>query len=529
MHNSYSPIYTHIVVGAGSAGCVVTKRIAENEDFHVLLIEAGPDAGFDDSQAPLGIQDARRVPMKGQSELFDPRIDWSVPVTVFGGEVTNIPQAKILGGGSSINGGTALRNTQMDSDEWVALGNKAWDFQSVSRAYRELEGDQQSRKPGVHPIARMSRTEAGPIQEAFLKGAEEKGLSWVEDVDQAGIEGSGASPVCRRGSRRISAANTFIDPIRQQSNVNVLTGSQVDRLLIEGVKVKGVLLTSGQSITATREVIVSAGAIFSPAILQRSGIGPSKLLARLGIGVAIDLPVGENLSDHPCIPVVARPRPGSYAAGDYSLQMQARWSSQSNMGAMDLQMICFSYLYAPADPMVQQRSLGGTVDGHVAGIGCNVNKPLSLGTIRITGTDGMTYPEVNPHYLESDRDLHAAREVVRRAFSVIASQPMQEVLEPPIGIDTDTVENDEKLDQYIKSQFSSTYHFCGSCRMAARKKGGIVEQSGRVYGMKGLRVCDASVLPTVPAANTMWSTMMFAHRIGCSIRDGRDVCGLEVC
>ena len=522
-HDSHEQVYTHIVVGAGSAGCVVAKRIAENQAFNVLLIEAGPDAGFDASQEPIGIKDARRVPMKGQSDLFDPRIDWNVPVNIPGGGIMHVPQAKIVGGGSSINGGTALRNTQMDCDEWVALGNEAWDFESVCRAYEDLGGDQRSRKPGVHPIVRASRAEAGQIQEAFLKGAEKFGLSWIDDLDKAGVEGSGASPVCRRGSCRITAANTCIDPVRQQSDISILPQSQVDRLVIEGTRVRGLLLTNGKSISATHEIVLSAGAVFSPAVLQRSGIGPSKLLSQLGIGVVIDLPVGENLSDHPCVPVVARPKPGSYGAGDYSLQMQARWSSQSNVGAVDLQMVCFSYLYARADPMVQQRSIGGTVDGHVAGIGCNVNKPLSLGTIRITERDGSTFPEISPHYLESHQDLRAAREVVRKAFSVISSSPMQAVLGPPIGIDSDIIEEDEALDEYITGQFSSTYHFCGSCRMAAREKGGVVDQSGRVYGLEGLRVCDASILPTVPAANTMWSTMMFAHRIGCSIRDGREV------
>ena len=522
LQDGYDQAYTHIVVGAGSAGCVVARRIAENEKFNVLLIEAGPDAGFNDSKLPAGVQDARRVPMKGQTDVFDERIDWNVPVNIPDGASMIIPQAKIVGGGSSINGGTALRSTKADSDEWVALGNGAWDFDSVSRAYDELEHDPLRKMYGEHPLVRTVRGEAGRIQEAFVRGAKSTYLDWVDDLNNAGAEGCGASPVCRRRDRRISAANAFIDPIRHQSNITVLADTQVDRILIEEARATGVILTSGKRIQATREVVVSAGAIFSPAILQRSGIGPSKLLSRLGIDAVVDLPIGENLSDHPCIPVVARPKPGAYSEGDYSLQMQARWSSKSRKGTTDLQMVCFSYLYAQApDPRVQQRSLGGTVSGHVAGIGCNVNKPTSLGTVRITSKDAEAYPEIDPRYLKSDQDLAAAREAVRKAFAVLSSEPMQAVLGPPIGIDSATADDNAKLDEYIKSHFSSTYHFCGSCRMASRHQGGVVDQCGRVYGVHGLRVCDASILPTVPAANTMWSTMMVAHRLGCSIRDGQ--------
>jgi choline dehydrogenase len=288
-----------------------------------------------------------------------------------------------------------------------------------------------------------------------------------------------------------------------------------------------VLLVGGDTIEASQEVIICAGAVFSPAILQRSGLGPARLLESLQIPLISDLPVGKNLSDHPCIPVVARPRSDAYQERDYSLQMQARWSSSERPGTLALQMVCFSYLFvSPSDPAgggQRGPSLAGTASGQVAGIGCNLNKPTSTGTVAIRTRDALAYPTISPNYLQMDEDRRLSREVVRQAYRVITSPAMQSVLEEPLTLTRRIVEDDELLDGWIRTQLSSTYHFCGSCKMAPLENGGVVDQSGRVHGLLGLRVADASVLPTVPASNTMWTTMMFAERIGCSVRDGLDV------
>lgn len=520
--------FTHIVVGAGSAGCVITARIVENPKFNVLLIEAGPDYYPANRSIPLGVQNARRVPMKGQSEVFDPRVDWDLVVDIPGGRSILVPQGKVMGGGSSINGGTALRSTSADSAEWVGLGNDRWDFESVYRVYQSMEDDEARGTRGPCPIIRTPVQEAGNIQKAFLEGAATSGFRQILDFNAPGAEGVGPSPVCRRGDRRISASNTFIDPIRGQKNLTILTTAQVDKVIISGSRATGVVLTDGRKISASKEIIVSAGAIFSPAILQRSGIGPSALLQSLDLTTVADLPVGKSLSDHLCIPIMAKPRKGAYKEDDYSLQMQTRWSSSLRPGSTDLQIICFSYLYAQIpDPRVQQRSLSGTATGHVAGVGCNLNKPTSMGTVTIRSKDPREAPLVAPNYLQTDHDRKLAREIVRKAYQIMTSSAMQGVLEKPLGLDDTVLASDQLLDEWIESQYSTTYHFCGTCRMAAQDKGGVVDQSGRVYGVQGLRVCDSSVLPTAPAANNMWPTMMFAQRIGASIRDGTDVTKLN--
>jgi choline dehydrogenase len=516
--------FTHIVVGAGSAGCVVTARIVENPHFNVLLIEAGPDNNPAGSDKPQGVFNARKVPMKGQSELFDPQVDWNIVVDVPGGQSMIVPQAKIMGGGSSINGGTALRNTEADCREWVDLGNHAWDFDSVNQVYEELEDDELRGTHGLHPIVRTHPEETGNIQKAFVESALASGFNRVLDFNAPGAEGVGPSPVCRRGDQRVSASDTFIDPIRDQTNLTILTGMEVHRVDFSGIRAIGVILADGRKISASEEVIVSAGALFSPAILQRSGIGSSDLLNSLGLPTLSNLPVGHNLSDHVCIPIVAKPRHGAYREDDYSLQMQARWSSSFLPGCTDFQMVCFSYLNAsPAESGTHRRGLSGSAVGHVAGIGCNLNKPTSLGSVTINSIDARKAPRVAPNYLQTDHDRKSAREIVRKAFEVMTSTPMQRVLHEPIELNVSVLESDKSLDDWIQRQYSTTYHFSGTCRMAHQTKGGVVDQNGHVYGVERLRVCDASIIPTSPAANTMWTTMMFAERIGGSIASSRDI------
>ncbi|KAG4432655.1 hypothetical protein IFR05_011858 [Cadophora sp. M221] len=531
--------YTHIVVGAGSAGCVVAARIAENLDNRVLLIEAGPDQdALDSTCSPSRIRNSRRVPMRGQSEFFDPKIDWDLQVHMPGylqgaSTTMRVPQAKLLGGGSSINGGTALRNTQNDSREWVEMGNDAWDFESVHDVYQVLEADHVRGTHGPHPIQRAVPRELGSIQAAFLKGAVEVGFKEVIDFNETGTEGAGPSPVCRVGDQRVSAADTFIYPRRHWKTLSIMIGATVDRVSFSRSssnndninRATGVILADGRSVEATVEVIISAGAVLSPAILQRSGIGPEDLLRQHNISPIVHLPVGHNLSDHPCIPIVAKPRVGSYSDKDYSVQCQARWSSSMLPGAIDHQLVCFSYLYVHArDPkMAPQRTISGAATGHVAGIGCNLNKPTSSGTTFIQSRDPNVLPKVTMDYLGTAADQASARELVRTGYGVIRSAAMQSVLETPLGIEDSTIASNDDLDKFCQAHVTSTYHFSSSCQMASREKGGVVDQSGRVYGTTGLRVCDASIIPTVPASNNMWTTMMFAERIGRSVRDEKDV------
>ena len=281
-----------------------------------------------------------------------------------------ILQAKLMGGGSSINGGTALRSTRADSDEWMAMGNDAWDFGSVYHVHESLESDPVRGTRGPHPIILASEHEIDKIRKAFLNGVYQCGFPLVLDLNVPDAEGAGPSSVCRRGDDCVNVASTFIDPVRHLPNSSILSESLVDRITFSDNRATGILLANKRQILTTHEVILNTGAILSPAILQPSEIGPFQLLHRHGILAMVDLPVGLSAYDHPCIPIVIGPRPGSYDKVDYSFQCQARWSSSLRPGTVDRQLVCFSYLFVePPNPQVQQRSLACVSSGHVAAIG----------------------------------------------------------------------------------------------------------------------------------------------------------------
>jgi choline dehydrogenase len=207
------------------------------------------------------------------------------------------------------------------------MGNDDWDFDSVCHLYQSLENDEVRGTRGPHLIVRASEHELGKIQKAFLTGVYQCGFPLVLDLNASIAEGAGPSPVYRRGDDRVSAAKTFIDPTRHFPNLEILSESLVDRITFSNNRAAGILLANKRHILATHEVILSTGAILSPAILQRSGIGRSQLLHRHGITSVIDLPIGLYAHDHPCIPTVAKQRPGSYEKDDYSLRCHGRWSS----------------------------------------------------------------------------------------------------------------------------------------------------------------------------------------------------------
>ena len=515
-----------IVVGGGTAGCVVASRLSENPDCSVLLIEAGHDYPTR-SAVPHGVLDARYVPMRGHAPEFDPDHDWGLNAVGQGGTKISVPQAKIIGGGSAINGMIALRGATADYAEWEALGNPDWTWQKVLPTFQELEddtapGSEIHGRGGPTTIARADEHEYAPLQKAFIDSCRAVGQPDAWDLNAPDAHGCGPAPMTRVGTRRLSTAESHLDFARGRANLTVRGDTLVDRVLFlpsaaedEELPVAYAIELQDGTVIEAKEIIVTAGAIITPALLQRSGIGPASLLGDVGISVVADLPVGENLGDHFSVPLLAAPREGAWHLDDFSLQTVLRTSTSVQPESLDAQLTMFSYLNVRTTAAGTRGLAGEGADGleNVAGMGCVLNKPRSVGSVRIVSADPNQLPLVDPNYLDKQVDRDAIREIVRLGWSILRSEPLAGMLHEPIGMDQHTIDDDVALDAAIEKKTASGYHFTGTCMMAPRSRRGVVDQQGLVYGVAGLRIADASVIPTPPAANSMLTTIMTAERI----------------
>lgn len=512
-----------IVVGGGTAGCIVAARLSEDSERSILLIEAGHDYVTSES-TPVGVRDARYVPMRGHAPDFDADHDWGLHALGRGEVRIAIPQAKIIGGGSAINGMISLRGAKADFREWAAFGNPRWDWEHVLPAFKALEDDTAPGsnihgRDGLVTISRSHEEEYAPLQKAFVDSCRAVGAPDAWDLNAPDAHGVGPTPMTRIGSRRLSTAVTHLEPARVRANLTVRGDTLVDRLVFDGLRAMGVELSDGTVIEAD-EIIVAAGAILSPALLQRSGIGPAEVLEPLGIAVVVDLPVGHNLGDHFAVPLLAEPKKGAWELDHFSLQTALRTSTTVQPGSLDAQLTMFSYLNVRTTGEGSRGLAGEGVAGleNVAGIGCVLNKPRSTGTVTISSINPSVLPDVYPNYLDAQIDRDAIREIVRLGWKVLTTEPLSGLLHEPIGMDAATIADDNALDAAIEGKTASGYHFTGTCLMAARERGGVVDQDGLVYGTAGLRVADASIIPTTPAGNSMLTTIMTAERIAAAAR-----------
>lgn len=508
--------FDHIVVGGGAAGCILSARLSENPDSTVLLLEAGGD--YEPGRTPAAVLDAKYVPMRGHAPEFDPDHDWGLIAHSKGGGGISVPQGKLIGGSAAINGGIALRGALADYDEWVAAGNPDWTWEDVLPVFRAIERDEAPGdfhgKDGPIPINRATDAELAPIQAAFVESAKATGAPYVWDMNAPGATGAGPVPQTRIRARRVSTAEAYLAPARDRGNLVVRGRSLVARVIFSGDRAIGVELADG-SVIRGDEIVLTAGAIQSPALLQRSGVGPAELVAKLGAELVADLPVGKNLGDHFSIPIMAVPKPGVWAEDQFSLQTAYRFSTRAQPDSLDGQLTTFTYLNARTTGDGSRGIAGESSSDieNVAGIGCVLNKPRSLGAVRATTLDPTVLPDVDPNYLDAPIDRDAIREIVRVGWKVFTTPPLSDLLGEPLDITAETVADDALLDAHIESKAASGYHFTGTCLMAAPECGGVVDQRGRVHGLRGLRIADASVIPTTPAGNSMLTTYMVAARI----------------
>ena len=519
-------VWDHIVVGSGSAGAAVAGRLAE-AGRRVLLVEAGPKRRFPWTTIPIGY---------GKT-YYDPRVNWmfeTLPIPGMGGRKNYVPRGKVLGGSSSINAMVYSRGQPADYAAWEAAGNPGWGWDAVLACYREMEDHDLGAGPvhgagGPLHVTALTDADVHPLTRHFVRAAEELGLARTADLNGESIEGAGYYQTTIRAGRRESAATAFLRP---SPNLRVLTGRQVTRLLTEGRRVTGIA-TEGpegpEDFRAARGVILSAGAIGSPALLQASGIGPGALLQRLGIPVVLDSPqVGRNLQDHLCydhvfrttvpsLNQVLRPWWGKAMVGlRYVLTRKGPLGMSLNQGGgyfrsraesnvPDVQLYFSPLTYEKGVPGVRALMSPDPFPGAILSV--SPTKCHSTGWVELAAPDVRTAPAIQPNFLDDRRDVEVlvagARYLRRLARTAALGGVIAEELKPGPACETDA-----EIEADVRARAYSVFHPCGTCRMGPDPAAAVVAPDLKLHGMEGLRVADASIFPEITSGNINAPSMM---------------------
>ena len=524
-------IFDYVIAGGGTAAGILAWRLGE-QGHSVCVLEAGPPDDSAWTRIPAGFTRLLRNPAYSWQMQFEP-----TPGT--NGRATPLVQGRTLGGSSAVNGAVYNRGQAADFDGWEALGNAGWGYRDILPLFRRSEGFVGPADDAFHGRDGPMRVEATPwrdeLCEAFLGGAALAGIAPNPDYNGARQDGVGYTQSFIHRGRRWSTAHAFLHPARKAHGTQVLTNAMVSRILFDGRRATGLEYhlagdTDARKVQARREVLVCAGAIHSPKLLQLSGVGPAALLQGHGISVHAALEgVGENLRDHYCPRIVARARPGvdsinRRTRGLPLVRELAAWAlgrpSILSISPILLYAFCRSTAEQPSPDFVLSFISASYAQGRVGevdelpGMTCGAwqLRPQSQGHVRLRSADFREPPLIQPNYLSHPTDRHTVVQALKRARAVFATEPMQRVVQAELLPGPDARTDDELLD-YARQYGVTGYHVSGTCRMGpAADPMAVVDAELRVHGLDGLRVIDASVMPTIPSANTCAATMMVAEK-----------------